>query len=197
MGIVAAASADDGVLSVASALGFLGFVCLAATVAWGIATAVGPWAGRVSHDGVQLGHLAWAMAGLVLVGGHVVAHTLRPQDAFTWPEALVPFARGGLTVAAGVAGMLVLVVAAASFMVRGRVGVRWWTVIHRAAYAGFALMALHVVLAADEVGRMTWLGVAAAATIAVIAGLTAIRWRGATRRDGEGGAHPTVWGLEP
>lgn len=197
MQVLAAASADAGVLTVASALGFLGFFCLAATVAWGIATAVGPWAGRVSHEGVQLGHLAWAMAGLVLVGGHIVAHTLRPEAAFTWPEALVPFARGGLTVAAGVTGLLVLVAAAASFMVRGRLGVRWWTLIHRAAYAGFALMALHVVLAADEIGRMTWVGIAAAATITVIAGLTAIRWRGAMRREHDAGARPTVWGLEP
>lgn len=197
MRVLAAASADDGVLSVASALGFLGFFCLAATVAWGIATAVGPWAGRISDEALQLGHLAWAIAGLVLIGGHVVAHTLRPANAFTWPEALVPFARGGLAVAAGVAGLLVLVVAAASFIVRGRLGVRWWTAIHRAAYAGFALMALHVVLAADEVGRMTWVGVAAAAAITVVAGLAAIRWRGAARHEQEPGAHPTAWGLEP
>lgn len=192
---LAAASADADVISVASALGFLGFFCLAAAVIWGMATAVGPWAGRIDADAVQLGHLAWAVAGLTLVGGHVVAHTLRPEDAFTWPQALVPFARGGITVATGVLALLVLAVAATSFVVRMRLGVRWWTAVHRAAYAGFALMALHVVLAADEVARLTWVGVAALGTAVAVCLLSALRWRRAAHR--EHAVASGNWGLDP
>ena len=192
---LAAASADADVLSVASALGFLGFFCLAAAVVWGIATAVGPWAGRIDPDAVQLGHLAWAVAGLTFVGGHVVAHTLRPEEAFSWPEALVPFARGGITVATGVLGLLVLVIAATSFVVRTRIGVQWWTAVHRAAYAGFALMALHVVLAADEVAGLTWVGVAAMGVMAAVSVLSVLRWRRAAHR--EHAIAAGNWGLDP
>lgn len=197
MTVLTASGPDAEVLRVASALGFLGFFCLAATVVWGMAVAIGPWAGRVGRDALEQGHLALSVAGLTFVAGHVVAHTLRPAGAFTWVEALVPFARGGLVVAAGVAGWLVLVAAAVSFALRARIGAGGWTLVHRAAYAGFALMAGHVVLAADEVQRLTWLGVAATATVLAITALGAVRWWIAGPRDGSERARPAAWGLDP
>lgn len=197
MSLFAATSTDADVLHVASALGFLGFFCLAAAVVWGMALAVGPWAGRVSREGLELGHLAWSVAGLAFVAGHVIAHTLRPAGAFTWVEALVPFARGGPVVAAGVAGWIVLATAAVSFTVRARVGMGRWTAVHRAAYGGFALMTGHVVLAAEEFERATWLGIAAAATIVVVATLSVLRWRRAAPDDERTPTPSAAWGLDP
>lgn len=191
--LAAAASTDADVVRIAQALGFLGFFCLVGAVAWGVAAAVGTWPGAPLRDeAVERGHLAWAVAGLVLVGAHILVHTLRPVAPLTWLEAFVPFAAGGWIVAAGVAGWLALLAAAGAVLARGRLSYRTTLAMHRAAYAGFALMALHVVAAsaADRLRPLTWLGVATAATIAAVAVLVTLRVRSARAPS------PVAWGFE-
>lgn len=193
-GTLAAASATDAdVLRIAEALGFLGFFCLVGAVAWGVAAAAGPWPGAPLRDEtVEHGHLAWAVAGLVLVGAHVLVHTLRPVAPLTWAGAFVPFAQGGWIVAAGVAGWLALLAGAGAVAARGRLPYPTVLAVHRAAYAGFALMALHVVAAgaADRLRALTWLGVATAAALVAIGLLVALRVRAARA------PAPSAWGLE-
>ena len=184
---------DAEVLRVAQALGFLGFFCLVGAVVWGIASAVRLWPGApASDEAVELGHLAWAVAGIALVGGHILVHTLRPVAPMSWLEAFVPFAAGGWIVATGVAGWLALIAAAGSVLIRRRLTYPVWLAIHRAAYGGFAIMAVHVVAAAsdDKLASLTWVGVATCGALAAVTGLIILRVRAAR------GPAPAAWGLE-
>lgn len=191
--LAATSGTDAEVLRVAQALGFLGFFCLVGAVVWGIASAVRTWPlGPAREEAVELGHLAWAVAGIALVGAHILVHTLRPVAPMTWIEAFVPFAAGGWIVAAGVAGWLALLAAAGSVLIRRRLAYPVWLGIHRAAYAGFALMAVHVVAAAsdDKLASLTWVGTATFGALAAVTGLIVLRIRAART------PAPAAWGLE-
>lgn len=184
-------------LRLASFLGYAGFFFLAGTVLLGMATALNLWSAKISGAALEQLHLACAVAGLAGIAGHCIAHCMRAVGGIGAWEALVPFATGGWIVASGVVGWLGLIAITLTVPFRAAIGYRGWLRIHRAAYGASALIALHVIAASDEVGRLALVGVAVLATVAVVLLAARRRVRGATDFRPAPGPTQRVPELEP
>jgi sulfoxide reductase heme-binding subunit YedZ len=193
---LAASTMSEG-LRLASLLGYAGFFFLAATVLLGMATALDLWSPKISGAALEQVHLAFAVAGLAGIGGHIAAHSMRAVGGIGVWEAFVTFASGGWVVAAGVVGWLVLIVVVVTVPFRAAIGYRGWLRIHRAAYAAAALTALHVVAASDEVGRLAISGIAVIATVVVVLLAARRRMRGTADFHPAPGPTQRIVELEP
>ena len=117
--------------------------------------------------------ILWIPLGLL----HLVT-LLLDQTARVAPyDLVVPFASsydgaGRLALGLGTAGLDLFVVVAVTGWLRGRMGRRAWTWIHRLAYLAFALTFLHAVLGGTDynapvVSALTWSTAAALAVVSL------------------------------
>ena len=139
------------------ALGFLGYIVLAASVVYGLllstkildAIAHRPVSFALHKDLALVGLFVLALHGLLLVGDASYSFSLR--------SILVPFASpyAPVTVGVGQLAFYAMAVVNASFYVRRFLGQRAWRFIHYATFVTFIGGTVHGVLSGSDSGS-TW-----------------------------------------
>ena len=113
---------------------------------------------------------------LVFVGLHVMTTVLDTYAPIGWPAALVPFTSGyrPLWLGLGTVAFDLLLALAVTSLLRVRLGLRMWRVVHWTAYVCWPVAVLHALgTGTDATGVMT-ATVTAACLISVVA---AVAWR--------------------
>ncbi|MET3803300.1 sulfoxide reductase heme-binding subunit YedZ [Nakamurella sp. UYEF19] len=136
-------------------------------------------------------HVSLTVFALVFTALHVVVLVLDPYAKVGWMGALVPMgaAYRPLPVTLGVISLWAGAAAGLSAALAGRLRIRWWRGLHRAAALSWVAAWVHAVLAGSDSGR--WTTAYAAMGIAVLA---AAWWRYAAGRPRPGSetSKPTV-----
>ncbi|MCL2543616.1 MAG: hypothetical protein FWE71_14325 [Nocardioidaceae bacterium] len=179
--------------------GLVAYLAFSLSVALGVASLSGGRDDRALDRRVirQLVHRSSAVVGLVALAAHLGLTVVDTYVSTSLTAVLIPFAAGYKVFALGL-GTLALysfVAAAASGWLRlaaaRLVSERGWRLLHRAAYAGWALCLLHGVLAGPDAGRL-WALATYGLGIAMVAGGYAVHRVGLRHlhsRDLEGAFH--------
>lgn len=154
-------------------LGTATLIVLTTTVVLGIVTST-RWFGE-STPGFVLPalHRNLSLLALALLLAHIVTTVLDPFAHINVRDVLIPFGAGYRPVwlGLGVVAAEILIGVAATSILRDRVGVRAWRLIHWAAYAAWPIALIHA-LGTGSDARAPWLiGVAVACATAVVLAL--------------------------
>ena len=163
---------------VARSAGLVGWALLTASVLWGLAlstkTAV---RGRRPRAAWTL-DLHRYLGGLatIFTGVHVAAVVADSYVHFGLASVLVPFASSWHPVATawGVVALYLLAAVELTSLARKRLSRRAWRATHLASFPLFLLATVHAVSAGTDARSMLFVTVAAA-SVAAVAGLTALR----------------------
>ena len=151
-------------------LGTTALVALTATVVLGIGTSL-RWNGELVPGFAVAGvHRNLSLFALLLVAAHVLTTVLDPFAHISLHDALVPFAAAyrPLWLGLGVAAAEVLVVVAATSLIRGLLGPERWKFVHWSAYGTWPLAVFHG-LGTGTDARAPWeIAVVAACLAAVL-----------------------------
>ena len=154
-------------------LGITTLIVLTATVVLGIVTAV-RWSGGTTPGFVAAElHRNLSLLAMALIGAHVVTTVLDPFAHITLRDAIIPIgaAYRPLWLGLGVVSMEILIAVAASSVLRDRVGVRAWRLIHWVAYASWPLALVHGIGTGTDARASWFIGVVAACLAAVLLAL--------------------------
>jgi sulfoxide reductase heme-binding subunit YedZ len=161
-------------------LGTATLIVLTTTVVLGIGTAV-RWSGQETPGFVVADlHRNLSLLAILLVLGHIATSVLDPYAHITVRDAIIPFgaAYRPVWLGLGVAATELLVAIAASSLLRKRVGLQAWRLIHWAAYACWPLSVVHGLGTGSDVQAPWMIGVVAACVAAVILALAERLWNG-------------------
>jgi sulfoxide reductase heme-binding subunit YedZ len=150
-------------------LGASTLVVLTATVVLGILTAT-RWSGEETPGFVAVDlHRNLSLLAICLLLAHVVTTVLDPFAHISVRDVLIPVgaAYRPIWLGFGVVAFWVLIGIAATSLLRGRIGVRLWRLLHWAAYASWPLAFVHG-LGTGSDARAPWLVAIAAACGAAI-----------------------------
>ncbi len=151
-------------------LGATTLVVLTATVVLGILTAT-RWSGDETPGFVAVDlHRNLSLLAMCLLIAHIVTTVLDPFAHITVRDVLIPIgaAYRPIWLGLGVVAFWVLVGVAATSLLRDRIGVRTWRLIHWAAYASWPLALVHA-LGTGSDSRAPWLvSLAASCTSAIV-----------------------------
>ena len=159
-------------------LGAVTLIVLTCTVVLGIVTAT-RWIGRSTPGFVTADlHRNLSMIAMGLLLAHIITTVLDPFAHISVRDVVIPFSATyrPIWLGLGVVAAEIMVVVAATSMLRGRVGPRAWRTIHWIAYASWPIAVIHG-LGTGSDARAPWLtGVVVSCVVAVVlALLTRIR----------------------
>ena len=116
-------------------------------------------------------HRALAGISVVVLAGHVAAAVVDEYVDIRWWQAVLPFGATykPLYLSLGALGLDLLALVVLTSLVRGRLSERTWRVVHRAAYASWAVSVVHGVgMGTDVVSPwFVWLTVTCVVLVAV------------------------------
>lgn len=151
-------------------LGVATLIVLTATVVLGVVTAV-RWTGQSTPAFVAADlHRNLSLIGVSLLAAHVVTTVLDPFAHISVRDVIIPVgaAYRPVWLGLGVVGAEILMAVAASSLLREKVGLRTWRLIHWTAYASWPLAIVHG-LGTGSDARAPWLvGVVASCVVAVL-----------------------------
>jgi sulfoxide reductase heme-binding subunit YedZ len=159
-------TADQFFWILARVAGLASFAALSLSLLSGVALRSGllEWLGsnralRTTHEFTAV---LWIPLGVVHVGSLVLDQTAR----VSLTDLVVPFVAaydpaGRLALGLGSIALDIFAVVALTGWLRGRMGRRLWTWVHRASYLAFALLFLHAVLGGTDfdspaISALTW-----------------------------------------
>jgi sulfoxide reductase heme-binding subunit YedZ len=159
-------------------LGAATLIVLTCTVVLGIVTAT-RWIGQSTPGFVTADlHRNLSLIALGLLAAHIITTVLDPFAHISVRDVIIPFgaAYRPVWLGLGVVAAEIMVVVAATSMLRDRVGPRAWRLIHWIAYASWPVAVIHG-LGTGSDARAPWLiGVVVSCVVAVVlALLTRIR----------------------
>jgi methionine sulfoxide reductase heme-binding subunit len=161
-------------------IGIATLIVLTASVVLGIGTAV-RWGGPVSPRFVTADlHRNLSLFALLLLAGHIVTTVLDPFAQITVRDVIIPVGATYRPVwlGLGVVAAEILVAVAVSSLLRKRVGLGTWRLIHWSAYASWPLAVVHG-LGTGSDGQAPWLiGVVTACVVAVALAFAQRLWHG-------------------
>jgi sulfoxide reductase heme-binding subunit YedZ len=136
---------------VARGAGLVAFAFLTASVWLGLAMSTRLLGNRRQKRLLGL-HRTLSWMGLTALGLHGGALLLDPTIGFGPAAVLVPFAApwNPIAVAGGVAAAWLMLMLAASFRVRNRIGPKVWRTLHYASFAAFLLALLHAITSGTD-----------------------------------------------
>lgn len=154
-------------------LGAATLIVLTSTVVLGIVTAT-RWIGRSTPGFVTADlHRNLSMIALGLLLAHIVTTVLDPFAHISVRDVVIPFSATYRPVwlGLGVAAAEIMIVVAATSMLRERVGPRAWRTIHWIAYASWPIAVIHG-LGTGSDARAPWMiGVVVSSVVAVLLAL--------------------------
>ncbi|MGF7235544.1 MAG: ferric reductase-like transmembrane domain-containing protein [Frankia sp.] len=159
----------------AGILGYTAFYLMVATVLWGVLLATRLLDRRVRRQTLYGGHMVLAILALVTSVLHACVHLFRHDAYFDLKKITIPWLGGADTiVSVGILGLEIVICVAISVWLQRRISYRRWHRFHWWAYGGFALIAVHTVLASRE-KHFSLIIATIAASIAIAAALATIR----------------------
>jgi sulfoxide reductase heme-binding subunit YedZ len=168
--LAAAASNPSWFWYATRGLGASTLLVLTATVVLGILTAT-HWSGERTPGFVAVDlHRNLSLVAMCLLLAHMVTTVLDPFAHISLRDVLIPVgaAYRPIWLGLGVTAFWVLVGVAVTSLLRGRIGLRAWQIIHWAAYASWPLAFIHA-LGTGSDARAPWLvALASACASAVI-----------------------------
>jgi sulfoxide reductase heme-binding subunit YedZ len=151
-------------------LGVATLIVLTITVVLGVVTAV-RWTGEATPAFVAADlHRNLSLIGVFLLAAHIITTVLDPFAHISVRDVIIPVgaAYRPIWLGLGVVAAEVIVAVAATSLLRERIGVRAWRLIHWAAYASWPLAVVHG-LGTGSDARAPWLvGVVASCVAAVL-----------------------------
>ncbi|HET9781506.1 MAG TPA: ferric reductase-like transmembrane domain-containing protein [Candidatus Dormibacteraeota bacterium] len=150
-------------------LGASTLLVLTATVVLGILTTT-RWSGERTPGFVAVDlHRNLSLLAICLLFAHVITTVLDPFAHISVRDVLIPVgaAYRPIWLGLGVAAFWILVAVAATSLLRDRVGLRAWRIIHWAAYASWPLAFVHA-LGTGSDARAPWLVALASACASAI-----------------------------
>lgn len=163
-------------------------VLLTGTVVLGIATSL-RWEGRSTPRFLTASvHRNVSLFTIVLLAVHIATAVLDPYAGIRIPDALIPFSATyrPLWLGLGVIAAEVFAAIALTSLARGRLGPRWWRVIHWTAYACWPLALVHGLGTGSDAQEPWLIGLSVACMTAVllvaVVRLLSGRWRTAPVR---------------
>ncbi|MEU4741813.1 ferredoxin [Actinosynnema sp. NPDC023658] len=159
--VLAVSDHDAGGWDVATLSGRAAYVAMCLSACWGVLTATG-WVRAVTgRDALRVTHQALAAFALAMAVAHAVAHALPADGPLAAHQLVLPLVGGGeVRHALGVVGLELMLAAAVTAGLRGTVFRRDWVRLHRLAYVGVWLGAMHAWLGASANGHVAvvWMG---------------------------------------
>jgi sulfoxide reductase heme-binding subunit YedZ len=131
-------------------------------------------------------HRSIALLSIAFLALHIVTAVLDPFTALGWAAAVIPFASSyrPIWVAFGVISMDLGIAVVITSLLRDRIGLRAWRLVHWASYAAWPMAVIHTVGSGSDAFAPWMLGVTAACVLAVgLAAAWRVAW-GRTNRDG-------------
>ncbi len=158
--------------------GLVSLILLTVVVALGFATADRRTVGRLPRFVTLSLHRSTSLLAVVFLAIHVGTAIIDPYASIRIVDAFVPFMAGRYPLAAGLGAIaldLILALVVTSLL-RERIGLRAWRVVHRAAYALWPVAFLHGLLIGTD--RMsTWMLGVELACAAIVTGSIVLRRR--------------------
>lgn len=154
-------------------LGAVTLVVLTCTVVLGIVTAT-RWIGQATPAFVTADlHRNLSMIGLGLLLAHVVTTVLDPFAHISVRDVIIPFGATyrPIWLGLGVVAAEIIVVVAATSLLRDRVGPRAWRTIHWVAYAAWPIAVIHGLGTGSDARAPWFIGVVVACVVAVLLAL--------------------------
>lgn len=164
--VLAVSEHDVGVWDVATLSGRMAYVAMCLAACWGVLTATG-WVRRITgRSALRATHQVLATFAMVMAVTHAVSFLLLDNGSLAAYQLLVPLVGGGeVRHALGVVGLELMLAASVTAALQNTVFYRDWLRLHRLAYVGVWLGAMHA-----------WLGASASGHVAVVwlAGITVL-----------------------
>ncbi len=159
--------------------GIILLVLLTAAVVVGVAAIRSPGptsGGRLPRFARQSVHRDLSVMSLVLLVVHIVTAVVHDYVDITWVDAIVPFvgAYEPLWIGLGTLSSDLLIVAAATAAVRGRLGAPAWRIVHVTTYAAWVVAMIHTVGIGTDISEPWAIATAAACGVAFV---VAVVWR--------------------
>lgn len=154
-------------------LGVTTLIVLTVTVVLGIVTKI-RWSGDGTPGFVSAEmHRNVSLLAMVLLLAHIVTTVLDPFAHISLRDVVVPVGAGYRPVwlGLGVVAMEILVGVATSSLLRERLGVRAWRLIHWTAYASWPISLVHGLGTGSDVRAPWFIGIVAACLAAVLIAL--------------------------
>lgn len=161
---------------IARATGMAAMVLLSASMVLGLMMSLRVTSPRWPRGLINAMHQNATTWALVTIAAHVAALLADSAAGVGVTQVLVPFTSAASTLGVGL-GVLSLYAVALVWLttrMRSRLGTARWRMLHRAAFAGFALAMFHGVLAGSDIGR-PWATAAYVTAAVAVGGLAA--WR--------------------
>ncbi len=159
--VLAVSEHDAGVWDVATLSGRMAYVAMCLAACWGVLTATG-WVRRITgRSALRATHRALATFAMVMAVSHAVSLLLLDDGSPAAYQLLVPLVGGGeVRHALGVVGLELMLAASVTAALQNTVFYRSWLRLHRLAYVGVWLGAMHAWLGASASGHVAvvWLG---------------------------------------
>jgi sulfoxide reductase heme-binding subunit YedZ len=155
--------------------GAVTLVLFTLTLVLGVLSLGGPPARRVPRFVVQSLHRNAALLAFVMLGAHIVSAVVDEYVDIRWWQAFVPFgaAYEPLWLGLGAVALDLLLVIAATSMLRRRLADRTWRLLHQLAWPMWGLSLAHGIGMGTDLRDAWWL-VTLACGVAVVAALV---WR--------------------
>lgn len=158
--VLAVSEHDVGVWDVATLSGRLAYVAMCLAACWGVLTATG-WIRRITgRSALRATHQALATFAMVMAVAHAVSFLLLDNGSLAAYQLVLPLVGGGeVRHALGVVGLELMLAASVTAALQ-RTFYRDWLRLHRLAYVGVWLGAMHAWLGASASGHVAvvWLG---------------------------------------
>ncbi len=156
--------------------GVTSLVLLTAIMALGIATSGRARLGRLPRFATVATHRSLSLLSIVFVAIHVVAALLDRYAQVHLTDLLVPFlgATHPLALGLGTLSLEITLATIISSILRTRLGLRWWRVVHWLAYASYPTALVHSLAMGADVATPWFRGIALASILTV---LTSVWWR--------------------
>lgn len=167
---------DQALWALGRGTGITALVFLTITLALGIATRSGRRLAALPRFAVADVHRFAALAGTALVGVHIVLLLFDPYAQLRLVDLAVPFlgAYRPFWLGWGTVAVDVLVVLVLTSLLRHRLGVRTFRVVHWTAYALWPIALAHALGNGTDAGHAWFLAITGACALTVAAALT---WR--------------------
>jgi methionine sulfoxide reductase heme-binding subunit len=156
--------------------GVVSLVLLSLVVALGIGARSGRPAFGLPRFAVNLMHRNAALLAVVFLCGHVISLYFDPYAQLRFFDLVVPFLGQYRPFWLGLGTLAVdlLIAVVVTSLLRHRLGVRTWRLVHRLAYLCWPIALLHGIQTGTDAGSW-WLWTVAAACAALV--LAAVAWR--------------------